>query len=181
MIQMRKKWNPAGLRKPMQSWIIVVVLSAIVSSLPAQPANFRQAVQAIRQQVFGADTALYNEKKISFLAISENGNIQVATGANSDTLFFNLLLLHPIILDSNSIYNQYGFNLYENSLGLFVEQTMQHEEYNEKGETVVIRTILPAYDLEFGDAASAKITADALIRLRSYCKPDKNSYRLLRR
>ncbi len=122
----------------MKQWVILLVLAAGASSSQAQLANFQKAVHVIRQQIFSSDTALYNEKTTSYLTISKNGNVQVATCINPDTLHFNLLLLHPILLDSNGIYNHNGFNLYESSLSLFVEETMQQDELNEKGETIVI-------------------------------------------
>lgn len=155
---------------------ILLVCFVYSNRLFSQANNFEQTVGVIRRQLFSDDTAFYNNEKIKQVQFHKNGNIQIATTGNSDTLKFNLLLLHPLQLDSGSTYNQYGLRLQGNSLSLFVDETIEQDELNEKGETIVTRTILPAYDISFADEASAKTVADALIRLRSYCKPDQNSF-----
>ncbi len=162
----------------MKQFIAALFLLAGTATLLQAQENpdFNKTVQLIRNKIFSGDTAFYNNEKIKRVQFHKNGNIQIATTGNSDTLKFNLLLLHPLQLDSNSTYNQYGLSLNGNSLNLFVEETIEQDELNEKGETVVTRTILPAHDISFADEASAKTVADALIRLRSYCKPDQNSF-----
>ena len=162
----------------MKQFIVVFFLLVGTDSLLRAQENpdFNKTAQLIRNKIFSGDTALYNNEKIKHIGFHENGNIQVVTTGNSDTLKFNLLLLQPLQLDSSKAYNQYGLSLNGNSLGLFVEETIEQHELNEKGETVVINTILPVYDIRFADDASAKTVADALIRLISYCKPDQNSF-----
>ena len=162
----------------MKQFIVAFFMLAGTDSLLHAQENpdFNKTAQLIRNKIFSGDTAFYNNEKVKHILFYENGNIQIATTGNSDTLKFNLLLLHPLQLDSSKVYNQYGLSLNGNSLGLFVEETIEQDELNEKGETVVTRTVLPAYDISFADEASAKAVADALIRLMSYCKPDKNSF-----
>lgn len=150
-------------------------------SLSAQDKVFEQTVKKLKQHVFSGDTALYNEKKICFFGIGNNGNIQIATREEKDTLQFNLLLLHPLQIDSTNEYNQYGMGLYGRSIDLFVDETSSSHEFNDKGEIVMTRVMLPVFELKFEDKKAAKATADLLVLLRTYCKLDDKAYRRFRK
>ncbi len=155
-------------------FILLALLN--VQGVYAQGDSFERSVRKIKQHIFSGDTVLYNQEKISFFDISKNGNIQIATREGTDTLQFNLMLLHPLQIDSANGYNRYGMGLYGRSLDLFIEETRNSLEYNEKDELVMTRVILPVFELKFEDRYQAKAAADLLVQLRESCKLDNKAF-----
>ena len=165
-------WN-----KQIGKLVVLYFVMLAPRQLPAQVAGFEQAATKLQLHIFSGDTALYNQKKICFFDIRDNGNVQIATRGDQDTLQFNLLLLHPLAIDSSGNYNQHGMGVYGSSIDLFIEETSSSHEFNEKGEIVVTHVMLPVFEIKFENRLRAKQVADLLVRLRSYCRLNEQAYR----